>query len=62
MYLRDKQGTFSLDYTVSFFGGMPVFKVAKFEPRDVALALCGAKLGGSCLLHLAEHPRLRCGT
>ena len=37
--LRDKQDTFTLGYTISFFGGMPVFKVAKFEPRDVVLAL-----------------------
>ena len=37
--LRDKQDTFTLGYTISFFGGMPVFKVAKFEPRDIVLAL-----------------------
>lgn len=37
--LRDKQDTFTLDYTISSFGRMPVFKVAKFEPRDVVLAL-----------------------
>lgn len=39
IYLRDKQDTFTLGYTISFFGGMPVFKVAKFEPRDIVLPL-----------------------